>query len=205
MFKLDEDTISSADAERIALLEARVAALEKALAMLGTMEARAALKTQRLTVLPAAQAAAAAPPSAHTPAATRDSLDRLGITSSFDALDSRLAMAAEEESAIPRRTAFETPFVRIDSSLIDRAFERPPPEKLDVISALEEFHPKIAARIAFTWRTPELVSYLRRLIVDERGDRAGFAPGVMSELLMLSAILEAGPEKDAWAANARAV
>jgi hypothetical protein len=178
---------------RIALLEARVAALEEALARLNAATLAAAFdKTQKLPVI-----------RMEAGAETRATMDRLGITASFDALDSRLAMAAEEESALVRQGAFATPFVEIDETLIDRAFERPPPQKLEVISAVEQFHPTIAARIAFAWRTPELVAYLRRLIVDERGDRAGFAPGVMSELLMLSAILEAGPDTDAWAANAR--
>ena len=67
-----------------------------------------------------------------------------------------------------------------------------------MISWLEETHPKITERIVLSWRTPELLVYLKRLIVDDRGDRAGFVPGVMSELLLLSAVLESPPEARNW-------
>ena len=114
------------------------------------------------------------------------------------------AEAAEAESRLGRSNVTPAP-LEIDASLIDRAFERAPPQKIEVQASLEEFHPKILQHIVATWRTTELLQYLKRLIVDERGDRAGFSPGVMSELLLLSSVLEAPPESDAWHANARAI
>lgn len=180
---------------RVAALEGRVARLEAALARLEGQSAGALptldVKTVKLPLLEVGPE-------------TRESMDRLGITASFAMLDAKVAEAAAREAALGSRQSFAGP-VEIDASLIDRAFARPAPQRLDVVSHLEEFHPKIAERIASTWRTAELVEYLKRLIVDERGTRAGFAPEVMSELLLLSAILEAPEERDRWNANARAI
>lgn len=194
LLRFELDDAGSLNA-RIAELEAKVARLEAAVARFDASSAAGSpvvdVKTVKLPILT-------------TGPETRDSMDRLGITASFAMLDARVAEAAAEEAAIGSRTSFAGP-VEIDASLIDRAFARPAPQRLDVISHLEEFHPKIAERIASTWRTVELTEYLKKLIVDERGTRAGFAPGVMSELLLLSAILEAPEERDRWNANARAI
>lgn len=189
--------------ERMIRLEARVEALERALAVLaasgGALQAPASFaRTQKLAQLIAGAEVA--------PAAVADSastLDRLGITAASASLDLRVAEAAAAETSLGRNSGRDPAMIEIDASLIDKAFARPPPEKLNVRAALEELHPKITERVTGTWRTGELLQYLKRLIVDERGDRAGFAPAVMSELLLLSAILEAPEEQDAWAANPR--
>jgi len=184
-----------ADQVRIAQLEARVAALELALARLNDgVPAPAVDKTQKLPVI-----------RMETGPETRSTLDRLGITAAFATLDSRVAAVAEEEMRSVRPITFDLPEIEIDPSLIDKAFARKPPEKIDVRSDMEELHPRIIERLTGTWRTPELLQYLKRLIVDERGDRAGFSANVMSELLMLSAVLEAPMEADNWNANARVV
>ena len=193
--------------ERVARLEARVEALEHALDIL-TANADAPrpqamlARTQKLVKLGADGGAA---PSQAAGPDSKSSLDRLGITAAFASLDMRVAEAAAAESSLGRAGGIDPSMIEIDASLIDKAFARPPPEKLDVRAALEELHPKISERVTGTWRTGELLQYLRKLIVDERGDRAGFAPAVMSELLLLSAILEAPEEEDAWAANPRPV
>jgi len=196
--------------ERMVRLEARVEALERALAFVtansGALEALdACARTQKLAQLiggaetaPAAAAQAAAPDS-------RSTLDGLSITAAFASLDLRVAEAAAAEISLGRNSNAGPPMIEIDASLIDKAFARPPPEKLSVRAALEDLHPKITERVTGTWRTGELLQYLKKLIVDERGDRAGFAPAVMSELLLLSAILEAPEEQDAWAANPRSL
>jgi hypothetical protein len=184
-----------ANQARIAQLEARVAALELALARLSDRgSAPAADKTQKLPVI----RMEAGPE-------TRSTLDRLGITAAFATLDSRVAAVAEEEMRNTRPITFDLPEIEIDPSLIDKAFARKPPEKIEVRSDMEDLHPRIIERLTGTWRTPELLQYLKRLIVDERGDRAGFSANVMSELLMLSAVLEAPIESDNWNANARVV
>lgn len=195
---------------RVARLEARVEALERALAILtanaAALQPLAVLeRTQKLVKLGAAGGAAPAAPSPAAGPDSRSSLDRLGITAAFASLDMRVAEAAAAEVSLGRAGGNDPWMIEIDASLIDKAFARPPPEKLNVRAALEELHPKISERVTGTWRTGELLQYLKKLIVDERGDRAGFAPAVMSELLLLSTILEAPDDEDAWAANPRLV
>ena len=160
-----------------------------------------------MTPVAASPGPAAAPPAGPFAAAPdmRPVFERLNMTDAFASLDLRVAEAAAAESSLTRVNISNEGLIEIDATLIDKAFARPPPEKLFVRAAIEELHPKITERVVKTWRTTELLLYLRKLIVDERGDRAGFAPAVMSELLLLSAILEAPEEKDAWAANARPV
>lgn len=196
--------------QRVARLEARVEALERALAVLtansAALEAPAVCaRTQKLVQLVAGAETERTAASQAAGAESRSTLDRLGITAAFASLDMRVAEAAAAETSLGRNSNIGTEMIEIDASLIDKAFARPPPEKLNVRAALEELHPKISERVTGTWRTGELLQYLRKLIVDERGDRAGFAPAVMSELLLLSAILEAPEEQDAWAANPRPV
>ena len=184
-FSLDDP---APDSERLTRLETRVDALERALMRLMDASSSGVDKTQPLHVLDGA----AAPPGG------RDALaNRLEITNSFAALDSVLAEAQAAEALLAQPFVLNDA-VEIDATLIDKAFARPPPELLDVISWLEETHPKITERIVLSWRTPELLVYLKRLIVDDRGDRAGFIPGVMSELLLLSAVLESPPEARNW-------
>ena len=176
------------DGERLARLESRVDALERALMQLMAPATPDVDKTQPLHVLEGA-----APP-----IKGKDGLlERLAITNSFAALDAALAEAQAAEARLAQPFVLNDA-VEIDATLIDKAFARPPPELLDVISWLEETHPKITERIVLSWRTPELLVYLKRLIVDDRGDRAGFIPGVMSELLLLSAVLESPPEARNW-------
>ena len=233
--------------ERVACLEARIDALERALAAVtgsqaAPTERKSLAQTLKLAILgtpvpgvapvatvaapsapfeaaaaqlvraaampapPADRAVLAAEPPVDIKPAMPDSrpaLDQLNMTDAFASLDLRVAEAAEAESSLGRSSGSKAGMLEIDATLIDKAFARPPPEKLFVRAAIEELHPKIAERVVNTWRTNELLQYLRKLIVDERGDRAGFAPAVMSELLLLSAILEAPDEKDAWATNAR--
>ena len=194
--------------QRVARLEARVEALERALAVLtahsAALEAPAVCaRTQKLAQLIAGAETAPTAASQAAGAESRSTLDRLGITAAFASLDLRVAQAAAAEISLGRNGNAGLAMIEIDASLIDKAFARPPPEKLNVRAALEELHPKITERVTGTWRTAELLQYLNKLIVDERGDRAGFAPAVMSELLLLSAILEAPDLQDAWDANPR--
>ena len=176
------------DGERLARLESRVDALERALMHLMQTATPGAEKTQPLQVITGAAA---------QPTGNDALIKRLEITNSFASLDAALAEAQAAEARLAQPFVLNDA-VEIDATLIDKAFARPPPELLDVISWLEETHPKITERIVLSWRTPELLVYLKRLIVDDRGDRAGFIPGVMSELLLLSAVLESPPEARNW-------
>ena len=194
--------------QRIAGLEVRIAGLEHLLArLLGDnappTKEEAFARTQKLAALDASNAAdmhAAAAPGA----------GNLGITAAFATLDAAVAAASEAESRSNRLPDL-SPVVPIDPSLIEDRFEvkplparRPRPTRLACRSALEEAHPKILQRLEVTWRAPECLAYLNRLIVADRNDRAGFDQSVMSELLFLTEILEAAASEDAWAANAQA-
>lgn len=149
-------------------------------------------------IVPPPAVKAAPPP----PPPVKTSTDSLGFTDAFATLDLTLAQAHQSESAIPRRMQRGADLDDIDEAIVDRHLERPPPEKLDVRSALEDGFPKILKRVMETWRTQELRTYLSKLIVDDRGDRAGFDPNVMSELLMLNAVLDAVPDAGAWTGQA---
>lgn len=205
MFDLEEPATQATE-ERIAALEARIAHLETAIARLLDEPLLAPpepefTKTLRLSVLDQLPLP--------EPVARPDSL---GITAAFATLDTRLAEAAEEEASF-RRQPDLTHLVPIRPELVDDRFERKPveperprgPVRMFVRCALEVDHAKILTRLEMTWRTPECREYLNRLIVADRPDRAGFSPQVMTELLMLSEVLEAAGDKDTWAANARAV
>ena len=179
---------SAPESGRFARLEERVDALERALMHLMQTATPGADRTQPLQVITGAAA---------QPTGNDALIKRLEITNSFASLDAALAEAQAAEARLAQPFVLNDA-VEIDATLIDKAFARPPPELLDVISWLEETHPKITERIVLSWRTPELLVYLKRLIVDDRGDRAGFIPGVMSELLLLSAVLESPPEARNW-------
>ena len=191
---------------RIAELETRVASLEWALAQLcsrlAPQQSVDLERTQPMNTMVAQERVAKANVYSFSSGAGRQKpLDPMHITSGFESLDARLAEEAAAEHALLRKAPYGAPVVEIDPSLIDKAFAKPPPQKVHVSASLEDFHPKILERICLTWRTPELLQYMKRLIVDERGDRAGFDPGVMSELLLLSAILEEPNAYETWSAN----
>ena len=54
------------------------------------------------------------------------------------------------------------------------------------LPVIEDKFPRIAEIIKGTWGTPELDSYFDKLLIDKRGDRAGFPPEVVQALLTLS-------------------
>lgn len=198
--------------EQLNNLETRVARLERALAQglggIGAKPDECAI-TQKLVALKSEAELLRTRPmkilASPSPAERADTLDRLGITGSFASLDARLAEAAHAESEIQRKQDTFAPVMVFDEALIDRATAKPPPEKIEVFAHLEERHPNILKKICMLWRTPELDEFLARLIVDDRGTRAGFEPGVMTELLLLNALLDAADDPDRWRANARAI
>ena len=54
------------------------------------------------------------------------------------------------------------------------------------VTHLQQQHPYILENLRLLWGYPEGTRYLADLIMDVRGDRAGFSPEVMDELLALS-------------------
>lgn len=205
MFEIEEAQDLEAR-ERLSQLEDRVAELEAALARALGMQGLAPsaehfAKTQRLSALPGHD-------EAEIP---RKKSDSLGLTAAFATLDTRVAAASDFESSLLKKPDLSQ-VVPIDASLIDDAFApkvearaRRIPTSRRIRSSMEELHPGLLKRISAIWRSRECFEYLKKLIIDDRGDRNGFDPGVMSELLFLSEILEATATTDAWAANARPV
>ncbi len=215
MLAIDEQEFRQSSL-RIEALEQRVAQLEAALTrVLGASPLAPTdtqfAKTQKLAALPAANVPALA--AAMPPAAAADDAsgaDGLGITAAFAVLDLRVAEAAEAETRF-RQPPDLSQVVPIDPGLIEDRFEIKPlpaarrtPVRMAARCALEDGHPKIMKRLELTWRTPECLAYLNRLIVTDRNDRAGFDHAVMSELLLLTEMLETVAGQDAWAANAQA-
>lgn len=67
-------------------------------------------------------------------------------------------------------------------------------------SALEQQFPRITEKIVLLWGYPEMDIFFERLAIDLRGDREGFPPDVMSELMWLSRLhASAYPQKSAMA------
>ncbi|MBL8383184.1 MAG: hypothetical protein JNM90_08930 [Burkholderiales bacterium] len=198
MYEIEEATEDQHAAERLRQLEARVEELERALSrLLGTPFLAPSdehfAKTQKLPALAPASGGG----------------DGLGITAAFATLDTRIAEAADFESSLLRKPDL-APIVPIDERLIeDVHVPRPRPQAvrqpvtLRVRSALEDKHAAILKKLTSTWRSPEGYTYLKKLIIDERGDRAGFGFDVMSELLFLSDILDTPTDGCAWTANGR--
>jgi hypothetical protein len=102
--------------------------------------------------------------------------------------------------------AADNPFP--DLSLLEQklAPAKGPARRIAVRAAIED-HPRIAQRIEQLWGTSECEQYLNTLIIDNRGNRQGFPPAVLEELLYLGrlaralVILQVGG--DVWASYDR--
>lgn len=83
------------------------------------------------------------------------------------------------------RTSIDAAFP--DLSMLDEKVEikKPPAQRVVVKAAIEDY-PRIASRIQQLWGTPECEGYITDLVVDTRGNRKGFSPQVMEELLYLT-------------------
>ena len=75
----------------------------------------------------------------------------------------------------------------LDQQHIDqKAHLAPKVEQYYPLPVVEARFPRIAEAIQSLWGTPELDSYFDKLLIDERGDRAGFPAEVVQALLALS-------------------
>lgn len=193
--------------ERLVRLEARVAELEVALSRVLSMQglgpsAEHFAKTLKLSALAWQEESEPALPRTES----------LGLTAAFATLDSRVAEASDQESRLLKKPDLSAE-VLIDPSLIDEALvplpaarTRRAPSNLPVRSSIEELYPSLLKRISMIWQSGECHQFLKKLIIDDRGDRNGFDPHVMSELLFLTQILEDdNGEGDVWAANPRPI
>ena len=90
-----------------------------------------------------------------------------------------------------------------DLSLLDEKLEprKGPAEKVQARAALEDL-PRICNRIQELWGTPQCEDYLTSLVIDTRGNRKGFPPEIMEELLYLGRLARAlvilGVRGDLW-------
>ena len=74
-----------------------------------------------------------------------------------------------------------------------------------LLSALEQRYPRVTLELVERWGKPSLESFLDNLILDSRGDRQGFAPEAMEELLLLYNVhREHRPSSEFWYVNAEA-
>lgn len=58
----------------------------------------------------------------------------------------------------------------------------------EAVAMLKALFPRIHDRLGATWGTGQCESYLDRLILDDRGDRDGFPPEVLTALLVLQRV-----------------
>lgn len=58
----------------------------------------------------------------------------------------------------------------------------------DDVSAIEKRFPRIANEISTLWGGKNIVNYIDRLLLDDRGDRMGFPIDVLDELMFLAGI-----------------
>ncbi len=140
------------------------------------------------TPTPSAPAVAPAPTAATPPPAAASSTADAPITLR---LPPRPAQSGNDAESFP------------DLSLLDEKVDpkKGPAVLLNVRAALEDY-PRIATRIQQLWGTPECEGYLTNLVIDTRGNRKGFPPPMMEELLYLGRLARAlvilGVGGDLW-------
>jgi hypothetical protein len=111
------------------------------------------------------------------------------------------AADAPKTERLDRVPAAGDPFP--DLSLLDEKLEprKGPAEQVHVRAAIED-HPRIANRIQQLWGTAECEEYLTSLVIDTRGNRKGFPPAMLEELLYLGRLARAlvilGVDGDLW-------
>ncbi len=130
-------------------------------------------------------------------------LEHLVIGSSELGIKSHPPGTLPQFSDLPVLTHGDPPLPQLDSALVETFLDArhkrpPPPESLDVKSAIEVAFPKIMEKIILIWGHPECEKFLNNLMIDDRGNRQGFNMNVMGELMLLAALAEHG-DPDMWA------
>ena len=75
----------------------------------------------------------------------------------------------------------------------------------NLISSLEQKYPRVTLELVERWGKPSLEGFLDNLILDSRGNRQGFAPEAMEELLLLYSVhREYRPSNEFWYLSAEA-
>lgn len=129
----------------------------------------------------------AAPAAAHTPAPAPSTPATVppAPASTPAAPTAADAPVTERLSPVSAQTGSDSdPFP--DLSQLDEkvTIRKGPAQRIEVRAALEDY-PRIATRIQQLWGTPECEAYLNNLVIDTRGNRKGFPPAMMEELLYL--------------------
>ena len=182
---------------RIEHLERRMARME---ALAGTGKAnveqgvqlRAAIEQARVQTTPAPASIV------HEKSSTASSVSaEMRMASSQQRTDAEASSALASTSPpptlrlapIPPREPFDA---LPDLSLLDEKVDpkKGPAQKLDVHCALEGY-PRISNRVQQLWGTAECEAYLNTLVIDTRGNRQGFPPPMMEELLYLGRLARA--------------
>lgn len=184
--------------KRLESLERRMARLE---ALAGTGKATVQQITQLRSAITEVRTQTLAAPSAASAAASTASAES-HVGSPAAAPTPQTAPVPAQSTAAP---AAPPPTLRLapippkepseafpDLSLLDEKVEwkKGPPQKIDVRSALEDL-PRICSRVQQLWGTPECEAYLNTLVIDTRGNRKGFPPAMMEELLYLGRLARA--------------
>jgi hypothetical protein len=203
--------------KRLELLERRIERLEAAAALRHTAatasnadDFAAARTSQQASIAsPAAVEQHGAKPGHSVPLAAQPSgsVRRNSPPERPDGAPTRIGVYAdapktERLDRVPGADGGADPFP--DLSLLDEKLEprRGPVEQLHVRAALEDY-PRISTRIEQLWGTPDCEAYLNGLVIDTRGNRQGFPPAMMEELLYLGRLARAlvimAVDGDLWA------
>ncbi len=188
--------------ERLALLESRMARLEGTAGADKTdvqqvAQLRAAIAEVRAQTL---AAAASSPPGATAAPST-------GVSSEIRVVPppSTSQTLVLNPSVMPTPPAAPPPTLRLapippklpdeafpDLSLLDEKVEgkKGPAQKVEVRCALEDY-PRICNRVQQLWGSTDCEAYLNTLVIDTRGNRQGFPPPMMEELLYLGRLSRA--------------
>jgi len=73
---------------------------------------------------------------------------------------------------------------RVRGQQLEREYPKAPPYQ--PLPVVERHYPRIAQAIRQLWGTPEMDRFFNRMLIDERGNRAGFPSEVVQALLALS-------------------
>lgn len=186
-------------------------------ALLEQILKRLELLEQRIERLETAAGAHRSRPEASHAEAFRSAAERPARPVEADRADAAKASSgtpAAAEPARPRDAVQEPVTERLhrmppvgdpfpDLSLLDEKLEprKGPAEKVQARAALEDL-PRICNRIQELWGTPQCEDYLTSLVIDTRGNRKGFPPEIMEELLYLGRLARAlvilGVRGDLW-------
>lgn len=71
------------------------------------------------------------------------------------------------------------------------------------VSVIREHYPNIGNKISALWGSVQLHNFLNQIIIDDRGDRQGFPPPIVSALLRIyqyhtTLVPQAIPPADTW-------